>query len=124
MCWPSTGMSRVSSRTEMRLHEGVLGDRPDAIIDPAAVDDRLGRRVLTGAESLDAPRMHGGQAGVRAEDLQGGDLGRACPPGAPGLLKHSRAPASLGTALRDVVVPPRGEQPRELFPRSVVHARL
>ena len=34
-------MSRVSLRTEIRLHEGVLGDQPDTIIDPAEVDDRV-----------------------------------------------------------------------------------
>src|SRR5205807_9293916 len=109
MCWPSTGMSRVSSRTEKRLHESVLGDEPDAIIDPTEMNNRLRGRFLAGAEFLDAPRMHGGQGGVRAEGLKRGDLCPARAPNAPRLLQHPRAPAPLGIAPHDVVVPPRRE---------------
>src|SRR5438132_5972134 len=89
MCWPSTGMSRVSSRTDIRLQEGVLGDGADAVIEAVEVDNRARRRDFVRAISLYAPRAHGVQIGVRSEGFERGDLGTARAADSPRLLKHA-----------------------------------
>src|SRR5207245_1683440 len=105
-------MSRVSSCRDIRLHEGVLGERPEAVIDTGKVDDRAWWRDFARAERLDAPRPHRAERGVRAEGRKRGDLGPAAAPDSPRLLKDPGEPATLGVALRDVVIPARREQPR------------
>src|SRR5262249_46630355 len=108
MCWPSTGMSRVSSCADIRLQDGVLDDRPGAVIDAAEVYEGARRRGRVRAVSLDAPRAHGAQRAVRGEGCERGALGAARAADPPRLLEHPRAPAPLGvSAPRHVVVPPR-----------------
>src|SRR5438876_8215306 len=105
MCWPSTGMSRISARADIGLHDRVLGDGPDAVIDAAEVDDCAGRWGSARAVSLDAAGVYDTERRVRAEGFEGGDLGSAGTPDPPRLLQYAGAPASPGTHTpRDVVV--------------------
>src|SRR5438552_9439211 len=108
MCWPSTGISRVSSCSDIRLHDGVLGEGSGSLVHAAEVYDRVRRRGLGYPIALDAPRTHGTQGGVPTEGLQRGHLGATRSPDSPRLLEHPATPAPLGTdAPHHVVVPPR-----------------
>src|SRR5262245_14098922 len=121
----STGISTLRSRWDIRLRQGVLDQGAEALIDAVVMDDGAGRRLQVRAVTLDAPGSHGGQGGVGAEGLQGGDLRPAAAADAPRRLKHAAAPASVCVAASgDVVVAPRGEEAGELLRGGVVDARL
>src|SRR5258707_7811484 len=77
MCCPSTGMSRISFWPDIRLHDGVLGEGSDVVIDATEMHNRMWRRRLRCAIGLDTPRADGAERGVRAHGRQRGDLGPA-----------------------------------------------
>src|SRR5262245_44304455 len=119
----STGISTLSVRWHIRLGQGVLDQGAEALIDAAVMDDGAGRRLQVRAVTLDTPGPHGGQGGVSAEGLQGGDLRPTGAADAPRRLQHTAAPASVSVAAPgDVVVAPRGEEAGKLLGGGVVDA--